>query len=168
MRIFEVFDRGRHAAGAVPGGLLRARHQAGRRLDEQLRAPGATAGPEAGGRQQPERAQAAGRPAGAADLRGSHDPVPRVRPCAARHAVERALPAAAGNQRAARLRGVPVAVQRNVGARSAGAGELRPPLPDRRADAAGAAGQGAGGADVRPGLRHHRVSGRGAHRPGLA
>ena len=71
--------------------------------------------------------------------------VPRVRACPARHAVERALPAAVGHAGAARLRRVPLAVQRDVGARAVRGGALRAPLPDRRADAAGAARQGARG-----------------------
>ena len=47
-------------------------------------------------------------------------------------------PHARGHERAARLRRVPVAVQRALGERADGVRELRQALPDRRADAGGA------------------------------
>ena len=72
------------------------------------------------------------------------------------------------HERAARLRRIPVAGQRDVGRLAVGAGQLRQALRDRRADAEGTAGQGAGGVEVQPGLRHHRVPGRGDARPALA
>jgi peptidyl-dipeptidase Dcp len=72
------------------------------------------------------------------------------------------------DQRAARLRRVPVAGQRDVGRLAERAGQLRQALPDRRADAAGAAGQGDRRVQVQPGLRHHRVPGRRDARPALA
>ncbi len=74
--------------------------------------------------------------------------------------LERAVPAVLRHQRAARLRRVPVAVQRDVGHRAARAGELREASSDRRAHAEGADGQSAGGAEVQPGLCDHRISGR--------
>src|SRR6266513_315265 len=49
---------------------------------------------------------------------------------------QRALPEARRHGGAARLRRVPLAVQRDVGARAERGGALRPPLPERRADAA--------------------------------
>ena len=74
-------------------------------------------------------------------LRRRHDDVPRVRPRAARHVLEREVPDARRHERAARLRRVPVAVQRALGARAEGVRELREALQDRRADAAGAGRQ---------------------------
>ena len=66
------------------------------------------------------------------------------------------LPDAVGHQRGARLRRVPVAVQRALGALAEGARALREALQDRRADAAGAGRQDREGGDVQPGLRPDR------------
>src|SRR6059058_411439 len=159
--------RRRRAARAVPGRLLRTRQQAGWRVDGFLREPVAAAAPQAGGGEPSEHPQAAAGAAGAAHLRRGHDHVPRVRARAARHALERALPEALRHRGAARLRRVSPPVQRDVGARAGGGGALRPPLSDGRADAARAARESAGGAEVQPGLCHHRIPGRGAPRPGL-
>ena len=81
--------------------------------------------------------------------------------------VHRAVPAAR-RQRADRLRGVPLAVQRALGAVPVGVRALRPALPDGRADAAGAGGQDQAGADLQSGLRDHRVRRGGAARHGVA
>ena len=59
------------------------------------------------------------------------DDVPRVRPRAARPLVEREVPHPRRHQRAARLRRVPLAVQRALGDRAHGLRELRQALPDR-------------------------------------
>ena len=67
-----------------------------------------------------------------------------------------------------RVRRVPVAGQRDVGHLAGGAGELRRPPRDRRADAGRPAGAGAGDAAVQPGIRHHGVPRRVAARPGVA
>ena len=74
-------------------------------------------------------------PAGAADLRRRDDDVPRVRPRAARLFVQRASTRGSRAPTAARLRRVPVAVQRALGAGPDGVRALRQALPDRRADA---------------------------------
>ena len=70
---------------------------------------------------------------------------------------------AVGHQRRPRLRRVPLAVQRELGARSQGAAALRRPLPDRPADPAGAGRQDQGRA--RPSTRAMRMA-RCWRRPG--
>ena len=60
-------------------------------------------------------------PAGADQLRRRDHHVPRIRPRAARHVRRADLSDAVGHQRGARLRRVPVPVQRELGARSEGA-----------------------------------------------
>ena len=69
---------------------------------------------------------------------------------------------------AARLRRVPVAVQRALGLRADGVRQLREALQDRRADAGGARREDQEDQDVQPGLRHDRVPRRGPARHGLA
>ena len=113
---------------------------------------------EAGGGESSQHSETGGRPADPADLRRSAHDVPRVRPCAARHVLEREIPALQRHQRAARLRRVSVAGQRDVGDLAGSAAALREALPDRRADAEGAARQGAGGGKIQPGLHDHRIS----------
>jgi peptidyl-dipeptidase Dcp len=63
---------------------------------------------------------------------------------AARHVLEREVPALRRHPRATRLRRVPVAGQRDVDGLAGDPVQLRQALPDRRADAIGPAGQGAG------------------------
>jgi hypothetical protein len=96
-----------------------------------------------------------GRRAGADLARRRRDPVPRVRPRAAQPAVGGELPGA--RHHAARLRRVPVAGPRAVGAVAADPRQVRAALPDRQADAAGAGRQDRAGRDLQPGLRHGRV-----------
>ena len=97
--------------------------------------------------------------------RGRHR-LPRIRPRLARHVPERGVPAP--GRRAARLRRIPVAGQRDVGLVARGVAALRPPLPDWRAAAAGAGGQGDCRGQVQPGLQDHRIPGCDAAGPGLA
>ena len=127
-------------------------------------------GDEAGGRQQPQHPQARARRADAADLRRGH------RRCSTSSATllhglfsNAKYPLLSGTNGAARLRRVPVAVQRDVGARARGARELsrsttRParPMPKALLDKVLA------GADLRPGLRDPRVPGGGDARPVVA
>ncbi len=100
--------------------------------------------------------QARARAAGAAHVRRRAHDVPRVRPRAARHVLERDVPEPRGHQRAARLRRVPVAVQRALGVGPRRVRELREAPPDGRAHAGGAGGEGREGAQVQPGLRARR------------
>ena len=65
---------------------------------------------------------------------------------------------------AARLRGISEPGERELAADAAGAREVRPPLPDRRADAGGAGRQDQEGRHVQPGLRDGRISVVGAGR----
>ncbi len=92
-----------------------ARESSAAALDELLRRPVRAARHPAGGRQPPQHPQAAGRPADPDDLGRGHHHVPRVRPCPARHVLQRGLPVLQRHQRAARLRRVPVPGQRDVG-----------------------------------------------------
>ena len=71
-------------------------------------------------------------------------------------------------QHAARLRRVPVAGARDVGADAAGARPVRAALQDRQADAAGAGRQGRRVEEVQPGLRDGRVPVVGDRRHGAA
>ena len=153
VRVFDVFDADGSPLGALPRRLLRAPEQERRRLDERLRAAVEPARHEARHRQPPQHPAAAGGRADAAHPRRGADDVPRVRPRAARHVLEREVPALRRHERAARLRRVPLAGERDVGDVARGAGELRQALPDRRADPAGAARQGARRREVQPGLR---------------
>ncbi len=94
-------------------------------------------------RRDPDRRQRAQRGArrqgraGAAEPRRGAHPVPRVRPRPARHAVRRDLSLSLRHQRRARFRGAAVAALRALARPARGAVALRPPLRDRRADAAG-------------------------------
>ena len=77
-------------------------------------------------------------------------------------------PTLSGHQRRPRLRRVPLAVQRELGARSEDPAALRRPLQDRPDDPAGPGRQGSSGADLQPGLRSRRSARGGAARPRLA
>ena len=81
---------------------------------------------------------------------------------------QREISALQRDERAARFRRVSVAGQRDVGDLAGSAAALREALPNRRADAEGAARQGAGGGKIQPGLQDDRISCRHAARPGLA
>ena len=94
--------------------------------------------------------------------------VSRVRPCASRDVFQREIPALQRDERAARFRRVSVAGERDVGDLAGSAAALRETLPDRRADAEGAARQGPRGGKIQPGLQDDRISRRHAARPGLA
>ena len=89
-----------------------------------------------------------------------HDDVPRVRPRAARAVLEREVPDAVGHRRAARLRGVPVAVQRALGARAHRVRQLRASTTRRASRCRRSwSTKIKKSAEVRPGLRAHRVPG---------
>ena len=77
-------------------------------------------------------------------------------------------PMFAGHGRAARLRRVPLAGQRDVAGGPGDPRRLRPPPRDRRAAPAEAARQDQGGPPLRRRRRDHRVPGRRPARPGLA
>ena len=137
MRVFEVFDkdgkplalfyidpwkRDNKGGGAWMANLVNQSYLRGTKpVDLQRR----------------ELHQARGRPAGADQLGRRDDDVPRVRPRAARHVRGADLSDPVGHERRARLRRVPVAVQRELGARSQGAPALCGALPDRADDPAG-------------------------------
>ena len=160
--------RGRLAARPVPARPLRPAHQAGRRVDEQPASTSRACSASSPVVMNNLNITKPARGADAADLRRGQHRVPRVRPRAARPVLRRALPALLRHHRAARLRRVPLAGQRDVGDLAGGPGQLRQAPRDRRADAAGAAGQDEGRREVQPGLRDRRVPGRGAARLGLA
>ena len=94
--------------------------------------------------------------------------VPRVRPRAARHVLEREVPLLHRHQRAARLRRISVAGQRDVGRLAGDAAnyakhyQTGAPMPQELLDKVIASLQ------VQPGLHDHRVPGRGHARPALA
>ena len=106
--------QGRIRARALRGRLLRAPQQERRRLGERLRAAVGPARHQARDREPPEHPAAACGRADAAHPRRGADDVPRVRPRAPRHVLGRPLPALRGHQRAAGLRRVPVAGERDV------------------------------------------------------
>ena len=125
--------RRRQAGRPVLRRLLRPRGQALRRVGERL--PPAVTAPRRGaaaGVEQQQLRQGQARRAGADLARRRRDPVPRVRPRAARPAVGRHLPEPVGYQHAARLRRVPVAGPRELGADAAEIlDRFAPPLQDR-------------------------------------
>ena len=94
--------------------------------------------------------------------------VPRIRPRPARHVRRHRVSDAFRHRRGARLRRVPVAVQRALGELSGGVRALREALQDRRADARGARRQDQEGRDVQSGLRAHRGAGRRGTRHAVA
>ena len=157
VRVFDVFDEdGTQLAIFIGDYYARPNKNGGAWMNAYVPQNGLTRR-QAGHRQPPQHPEAAGRRADAADARRGHHRVPRVRPRAARHVLAREVPALRRHAGAARLRRVPVAVQRDVGDAIPSAQALREALQDRRADPAGAARQGAGGVEVRPGLRDDRV-----------
>ena len=98
------------------------------------------------------------------DQRGNA--LPRVRPRAPRHLPERRVPDARLD--AARLRRVPLGVQRALGLRADGARQLREALQDRRAHAGRAGREDQEDQDVQPGVHHDGVPRLGPPRHGLA
>jgi peptidyl-dipeptidase Dcp len=168
VRVFDVFDAdGKQLAIFIFDPYARANKQGGAWMNEYV-SQSHLLGTSSGGGEPPEHSEAARRRADPADLRRSAHRLPRIRPCAARHVLEREVPALLGHQRAARLRRVSVAGQRDVGDLAGSAGQLRQALQDRRADAEGTAGQGRRLEEVQPGLHDHRIPGRLAARPALA
>ena len=83
------------------------------------------------------------------------DAVSRIRSRPAQHAAERAVSQSCLH--AARLRRVPVAAERALAAHARGAGSVRPPPSDRRADAAGARRSDSSIEQVQFWVRHGRV-----------
>ena len=83
VRVFEVFDADRQAAGAVVLRLFQARQQEWRRVDGQPCRSVQTAGHAAGGLQRGQLQQARAGPARADQLRRRDHDVPRIRPRAA-------------------------------------------------------------------------------------
>ena len=156
VRVFEVFDADGKSAGALLRRLLLALEQERRRLAGQLRGPEPSPRDEAGGLQRDELHQARrGQPA----LISFDDVTTLFHEFGhALHAHVRERPLPDALERAARLRRVPVAVQRALGARAVGPRQLREALPDRQADAAGARGQDQEVPHVQPGLQDDRVS----------
>ena len=118
-------------AGPVRVRLVRPPDEAGWRLDVGVRRPVAPARHVAGRGGVPQRAQAPAGAAGPDDGRRGPHGLPRVRSRPARAVLRRRLPPAAGHRGAARLRGVPLAGQRDVGLVARGAGQLRRAPRDR-------------------------------------
>ena len=102
-----------------------------------------------------------------ADLRRRAHAVPRDGPRAARAAVGRDLRVRLRDERRARLRRAAEPALRALAGDAGGAGGACAARRDRRADAARADGAADRGAQLRPGLRHRRVSRLGAGRPRL-
>ena len=103
--------------------------------------------------------QAGGGRACADQLYRCDDDVPRVRPRAAWDVLQRGVSDAVGNECAARLCGVSLAVQRALGELP---GHLRPlcqTLQDRRSNADGDGGQAAQGGQIQSGIHADRVTG---------
>ena len=90
--------------------------------------------------------------------------LPRVRSRAARPLLGRELSDARRHAGRARLRRVPVAAPRALGAHARGARALRAALPDRQADTEGARREDREGLELQPGLQHRRVPERRARR----
>ena len=120
VRVFEVFDADGSSLGALLHRLLQARQQERRRVDGQLRRPVAPARHESRWSSTSRTSRSrrrVSRRCSASTTSSTH--VPRVRPRAARAASRRRrIRSISGHERAARLRRVPVAVQRTLGARS--------------------------------------------------
>ena len=144
VRVFEVFDKDGKPLALFLVDYYARPSKTRRRLDERIRQPKRIVRHEAGGRESPQHSETGSRPAHPAHLRRSADGVPRVRPRAPRHVFAREISALQRDERAARFRRVSVAGQRDVGDLAGSAAALREALPDRRADAEGAARQGAG------------------------
>ena len=127
------------------------------------------AGLDAGHLQHHELRQAAGRRAGAAVGRRGENPVPRIRPCPARHADRRDVAVSVSGTSVSRdfvelpsqlyehWLTVPAVLEKHALHHQ-----------DRQADAQGAARQDAGGAHLRRRLRHRRVHRVRARRHGLS
>ena len=136
VKVFEVTDKDGSTLGLMYFDYFKRDNKAGRRLDVGVRGPVQARGHAAGGLQRGQFHQAGPGPARAADVRGRHHHVPRVRPRPARPVRGPDLSHPVGHQRGARLRGVPLAVQRALGARPQGVRALREELSDGRAHAA--------------------------------
>ena len=157
VRVFEVFDDDGSPLGPVPrststpGDTKRGGAWMNTLVDQSR-----LLGHAPGRGQQPQRPQAAAGEPTLLTLDEVDHAVPRVRPRAARPVLRRrATRTSPGTARAARLRRVPVAGQRDVDALAGGPRELRQALRDRRADAGRSSSTGCWRrGDVQPGLRH--------------
>src|SRR3954469_267234 len=94
--------------------------------------------------------------------------VPRIRPRAAWDVFERDVSALQRHERAARLRRVSIAGERDVAGLAGDPPELREALPDGRTDATTATRQGDGVGKVQPGLQDDGVSRGDVARSGVA
>ena len=146
--------RRRQAAGAVLLRLLQARQQERRRLDGQLRRASRSCSARC---RWSSTSPTSPSPRRASPRCISFDDVTTMfhEFGHALHGmfVEREVPEPVRHQRAARLRRVPLAVQRALGERPDGVRALRQALQDRRAHARRAGREDQEGADLQPGLR---------------
>ena len=158
----------------LPGHLLRRLPsppgQARRRLDGMLPPP---VGPQrpgypAAGLQRDQLSPARWGSPGPAEPGGGADPVPRVRPRGARAAQPLPLPEPVRHRHRPGLLGAAQPDHGELGHGAGGAGHVRPPPPDRRASAGRPGGPDPGLPGLQPGVRHHRMPGRGLPGPGLA
>src|SRR5688572_2036476 len=116
--------------------------------------------------EQQQLRQGGSRRAGVNLARRCGDVVSRVRTCAARHRAGHHVSRAGDD--AARLRRVPIAGERTLGADPRGPRPFRAALPDRSADAPDARRQSRSIAKVQSGLRDGGIPGRGHPRHGAA
>ena len=101
VRVFEVFDAdGTPLALFLGDFFARDNKQGGAWMNSFVRQSQPVRS-EAGRGEQHQHSEAPARAADAADLRGGHNAVPRVRACHSRDAVERAVPDAVGHGAAA-------------------------------------------------------------------
>ena len=131
VRIFDVHDdSGR--LGLFVADLYARDSKRGGAWMNSLRHPVPPARHPAGGAEHAQYLPSGRRRADPADPRQRAHAVPRVRACAARAALRRAVPHVRRHRCAAGLRRVPLTGQRDVVGRAVGAGPLRPPPRDRR------------------------------------
>ena len=158
VRVFDVMDKDGSQLGIMYFDYFKRDNKAGRRVDEQFCPAVEAARHQAGYLQCRQLHQAGAGPAGAAELRRRHHHVPRIRPRAARLVREQEIPVAVGRRHGTRLGGIPLPVQRALGALSRRAEALRGELQNRRADPAGAGRQDQEVADLESGLRPWRTA----------
>ena len=110
VRVFEVFDKDGSPLALFLADYYARPSKRGGRVDERVRDAVEPAGRQTRDRQPSQHHQARPRRADAADPGRGQDDVPRVRPRFARDVLEGRVPAFCGHERAARLRGIPLAV----------------------------------------------------------